>query len=75
MGLLLTLKGFAAAILGGLSNPMGAIVGGITLGLVESIAIVTVSSGYKDVIAMTILIIIMIVMPQGLLGRRLRRGG
>lgn len=75
MGLLLTLKGFAAAILGGLSNPMGAIVGGITLGLVESIAIVTVSSGYKDVIAMTILIIIMIVMPQGLLGRKLRRGG
>jgi branched-chain amino acid transport system permease protein len=75
MGLLLTLKGFAAAILGGLTNPMGAIVGGITLGLVESIAIVTVSSGYKDVIAMTILIIIMIVMPQGLLGRKLRRGG
>jgi branched-chain amino acid transport system permease protein len=75
MGLLLTLKGFAAAILGGLTNPMGAIVGGITLGLVESIAIVTVSSGYKDVIAMSILIAIMIVMPQGLLGRRLRRGG
>lgn len=75
MGLLLTLKGFAAAILGGLTNPMGAIVGGITLGLVESIAIVTVSSGYKDVIAMTILIIIMIAMPQGLLGRKLRRGG
>lgn len=75
MGLLLTLKGFAAAILGGLTNPMGAIVGGITLGLVESIAIVTVSSGYKDVIAMTILIVIMIVMPQGLLGRKLRRGG
>ena len=75
MGLLLTLKGFAAAILGGLANPMGAIVGGVTLGLLESIAIVTISSGYKDVIAMTILIIIMIVMPNGLLGRRLRKGG
>ena len=75
MGLLLTLKGLAAAILGGLANPMGAIVGGVTLGLLESIAIVTISSGYKDVIAMAILIIIMIVMPNGLLGRRLRKGG
>ena len=75
MGLLLTLKGFAAAILGGLANPMGAVVGGVTLGLLESLAIATVSSGYKDVIAMVILIIIMIVMPNGLLGRRLRKGG
>jgi branched-chain amino acid transport system permease protein len=75
MGLLLTLKGFAAAILGGLTNPMGAIFGGITLGLVEALAIVTVSSGYKDVIAMAILILIMILMPQGLVGRRLRKGG
>jgi branched-chain amino acid transport system permease protein len=75
MGLLLTLKGFAAAILGGLTNPMGAIFGGITLGLVEALAIVTVSSGYKDVIAMAILILIMILMPQGLVGRRVRKGG
>jgi branched-chain amino acid transport system permease protein len=75
MGLLLTLKGFAAAILGGLTNPMGAIFGGITLGLVEALAIVTVSSGYKDVIAMAILILIMILMPQGLAGRQVRKGG
>jgi branched-chain amino acid transport system permease protein len=75
MGLLLTLKGFAAAILGGLTSPLGAVFGGVTLGLVESLAIVAVSSGYKDVIAMAILILIMIVMPQGLLGRRGRRGG
>lgn len=75
MGLLLTLKGFAAAILGGLTSPLGAVFGGVTLGLVESLAIVAVSSGYKDVIAMAILILIMIVMPQGLLGRRARRGG
>lgn len=75
MGLLLTLKGFAAAILGGLTSPLGAVFGGVTLGLVESLAVVAVSSGYKDVIAMAILILIMIVMPQGLLGRRGRRGG
>lgn len=75
MGLLLTLKGFAAAILGGLANPLGAIVGGVTLGLLESLAIVMVSSGYKDVVAMAILVVIMIAMPNGLLGRRLRKGG
>jgi branched-chain amino acid transport system permease protein len=75
MGLLLTLKGFAAAILGGLTNPFGAVVGGLTLGIVESLAVLSVSSGYKDVIAMTILIVIMILMPDGILARRIRRGG
>lgn len=75
MGLLLTLKGFAAAILGGLLNPTGAIVGGIVLGLIESIAIVSISSGYKDVISMSMLIVIMVLMPNGILGRGGRRGG
>ncbi len=75
MGLLLTLKGFAAAILGGLANPFGAIVGGITIGLIESLAVLTVSSGYKDVIAMAILIVIMILMPHGMLGYGRRKGG
>ena len=75
MGLLLTLKGFAAAILGGLTNPFGAVVGGVTLGLLESLAVLSVSSGYKDVIAMTILIAIMIMLPNGMLGRGARKGG
>jgi branched-chain amino acid transport system permease protein len=75
MGLLLTLKGFAAAILGGLGNPFGALLGGLVLALTESMAIAFVSSGYKDVIAMTMLIVIMIVLPNGLLGRRGRLGG
>jgi branched-chain amino acid transport system permease protein len=75
MGLLLTLKGFAAAILGGLLNPSGAVIGGVVLGLIESIAVVTISSGYKDVISMTTLIGIMILMPNGILGSGGRRGG
>jgi len=75
MGLLLTLKGFAAAILGGLANPFGAVVGGVTLGVLESVAVLTVSSGYKDVIAMALLIVIMIVLPNGMLGRGSRKGG
>jgi branched-chain amino acid transport system permease protein len=75
MGLLLTLKGFAAAILGGLTNPFGALVGGLTLGLLESLAIAFVSSGYKDVIALSTLVVIMILMPNGMLGRASRKGG
>jgi branched-chain amino acid transport system permease protein len=75
LGLNLTLKGFAAAVLGGLTNPLGAAVGGITLGLVESLAIIGISSSYKDVVAFSVLIIIMILMPQGILGRAGRRGG
>ena len=49
--------------------------GGVTLGLIESLAVVSVSSGYKDVIAMTLLIVIMIFMPNGILGRGSRKGG
>lgn len=75
LGLSLTLKGFAAAVLGGLTNPLGAAVGGITLGLVESLAIIGISSSYKDVVAFSVLIVIMILMPNGILGRAGRRGG
>ncbi len=75
MGVVFTLKGFAAAVLGGLTNPMGALLGGLTLGLVESLAIVGVSSGYKDAIALTVLIVMMVLRPFGLLGQRERQGG
>jgi branched-chain amino acid transport system permease protein len=51
------------------------VVGGLTLGLIESIAVLSVSSGYKDVIAMTLLIVIMIFMPHGMLGKGARKGG
>jgi branched-chain amino acid transport system permease protein len=74
-GLVLTLKGAAAAILGGLNNPKGAVVGGLVLGLAESLAIVGVSSGYKDVVAMLLLIAVMIVFPNGLLAGAQRKGG
>jgi branched-chain amino acid transport system permease protein len=74
-GLPVTLKGIAAAILGGFTNPLGAVVGGLTLGVIESLVIVGVSSGYKEALTFSILIAIMIFMPQGLLGRGGRRGG
>ena len=75
LGIALTLKGFAAAILGGLTNPLGAVIGGVTLGLLESLAVIAFPSGYKDVIALAIMIAIMILMPNGLLGRVGRVGG
>lgn len=75
MGLVLTLKGFCAAMIGGLTNPMGAIVGGLVLGLVESLAIVFIASAYKDVVALSVLLLIMILVPHGILGRAGRKGG
>ena len=75
MGIALTLKGFAAAILGGLANPLGAVVGGLVMGLLESLAVVGFPSGYRDVVSLSLLIVIMIVMPNGMLGRKGRAGG
>ena len=74
-GLALTLKGFAAAIIGGLTNPLGALVGGLVMGLLESLAVVAFPSGYKDVVALVVLIAVMIAMPNGLLGHAGRKGG
>lgn len=65
-------KGFAAAILGGLGNPVGAVVGGLALGLVESISVAFISSTFKDAISLVILLAVLFIRPQGLLGRRIR---
>lgn len=67
LGLTLTLKGFAAAVLGGLTRPLGAIVGGLVFGLIEALAVVTFPSGYKDVVALFILVALLILRPRGLL--------
>ncbi|WP_290686544.1 MULTISPECIES: branched-chain amino acid ABC transporter permease [unclassified Haematobacter] len=75
MGLGITLKGFAAAILGGLANPLGAVLGGLVIGLTEALAVVGLSSGYKDAVALTIMVAMMVLMPNGLLGRAGRKGG
>lgn len=75
MGIGLTLKGFAAAILGGLTNPLGSVIGGVALGLLESLAVAGFPSGYRDAVALSMLVVIMIVMPNGILGRAGRSGG
>jgi branched-chain amino acid transport system permease protein len=70
MGTMLGLKGFCAAILGGLGNFTGSIVAGLALGILESMGAGFVSSSYKDAIAFVILLCILFVRPQGLLGRK-----
>ncbi len=68
VGIMLGLKGFAAAILGGLGSFPGAIVGGLVLGLLESLGAGYVSSAYKDVIAFVLILIVLFFRPDGILG-------
>ncbi len=70
VGTLLALKGFAAAMLGGMGNPVGAVVGGLALGLLESLAAGFISSTYKDAVAFLVILGVLFVLPQGLFGRR-----
>jgi branched-chain amino acid transport system permease protein len=63
------MKAFTAAVLGGIGNIPGAMVGGIVLGLVESLGASYISSEYKDVYAFIILIVILLIRPEGLLGK------
>ena len=68
-GTLLALKGIAAAMLGGMGNPLGAVVGGLTVGLLEAFGAGYVSSSYKDAIGFLVILLVLFAMPQGLLGR------
>lgn len=70
MGFLIGLKAFTAAVLGGIGNIPGAVLGGFLLGILESLAAGYYSSRWKDVVAFAILIIILVVRPRGLLGER-----
>jgi len=69
-GSLLGLKGFCAAVLGGLGNGAGAVVAGLLIGLLESFGAGYISSGYKDAIALVVLLVVLIIRPSGLLGAR-----
>jgi branched-chain amino acid transport system permease protein len=65
----LAIKGFSVLILGGLGSIPGAIVGGLILGVTEALAAGFISSAYKDVIAFLVMIVVLLVRPQGLLGK------
>ena len=69
VGTLLALKGFAAAMLGGMGHPAGAVAGGLVVGLLESFGAGYISSAYKDAIAFIVILLVLFAMPQGLFGR------
>jgi branched-chain amino acid transport system permease protein len=71
MGLMLGLKGFVAAIMGGLISAPGAVVGGLVLGVAENVGAGILSSGYKEIIVFAILILILLFRPHGFI----RQGG
>lgn len=70
VGTLLALKAFVAAVLGGLGHPVGAVLGGLLLGMLEALAAGYLSSSYKDAVAIIVLLAILLVIPSGLFGRR-----
>ena len=73
VGIMLGLKGFSAAIIGGLGNPFGAVAGGLVLGILESLIAGYISSEYKDAVAFIVLLAILFFMPNGLFGNKAQR--
>lgn len=68
MGTPLAIKGFAAAILGGLGNPMAAVVGGLLVGVLEAVSVSRLPAAYNDVAAFAVLLLVLFVRPCGLFG-------
>ena len=71
LGFSLMLKGFAATIIGGWGSMKGAVIGGVMLGVVESLSAAYISTAYKDVISFGALILVLLVAPRGLFGERI----
>lgn len=72
LGVMIGLKAFVAAVFGGIGNIVGAALGGIILGIAEALTVYYVSSSFRDAIAFTILILILLLRPAGLLGTHRR---
>ena len=71
MGYSAGLKAFTAAVLGGIGNIKGAMVGGLLLGVIESVAVTFINPAFKDVIAFGVLILVLMFRPEGIFGETL----
>ncbi len=68
MGFMLGVKGFVAAVIGGMNNVGGAVLGGFILGVLEIYSAGLVSSGLKDAVALLVLLAVLLIRPEGLVG-------
>lgn len=73
MGLNAILKGIIASIIGGIGSIPGAVLGGLFLGIVENLGIWKIQAGWKDTIAFTVLIIFLLLRPEGILGKKINK--
>ena len=71
MGYSAGLKAFTAAVLGGIGNIKGAMVGGLLLGVIESVAVTFINPAFKDVVAFSVLILVLLFRPEGIFGETL----
>ncbi|ENT02846.1 branched-chain amino acid ABC transporter permease [Brucella sp. 63/311] len=69
IGVPLTAKSFAITIIGGLDNPIGVILGGLILGVIESLTVLYLGDTYRNVVSFSILVLVLIIRPGGLLGK------
>jgi branched-chain amino acid transport system permease protein len=72
IGTMLALKGFAAAMLGGMGSPVGAVAGGLLVGLIEALGAGYLSSTYKDAVAFIVILVVLLALPGGLFGHAAR---
>ena len=70
MGYLIGMKAFAAAILGGIGSIPGAVIGGFVIGIIESLGAGYLSSSYRDAYAFLVMIIILVIRPSGIMGKK-----
>ena len=68
VGIMLGLKGFVAAVVGGLGNGLGAVISGLLVGVLESMGAGYISSAYKDAIPFILILLVLFFMPRGLFG-------
>ncbi|ABI69404.1 branched-chain amino acid ABC transporter permease [Syntrophomonas wolfei] len=73
MGMMAGLKAFAAAVMGGIGSIPGAMIGGLSLGIMEIMGVAYLSSSYKDAIAFGMLILVLLIRPQGLMGQKISK--